>query len=280
MGLPQELVDLIIGALHDDLPTLKSCSLTCKSMFVSTRRLIHQILYLTPRNNERILTKGETMKLNKGGRDKVPQLLRILSYMGERGYLRYTRQVYISDRNGFVPKALGYHFRHFESLVEVHTLTIEFFDVIRWAPYFKRCFLQFYPTVTSLALRASSGHYRLLLEFALQFPNLDNLSLECPEEQELIPPDLELPGIATSPPLRGHLRLTGATADALCLWLIDLAYVLPNGINFRSIELEDISGHQVQHVVDACGRTLENLILIPYQHGMRFLSIRPSQRND
>ena len=58
MGLPQELVDHIVDTLHEDLPALKACSLTCKAMFASTRHLIHQTLCLTPRNNERVLTRG------------------------------------------------------------------------------------------------------------------------------------------------------------------------------------------------------------------------------
>ena len=57
MGLPQELVDYTMNMLHDDLRTLKACSLTCKAMFPSTQHLIHRTLCLTRQNNQSVLTR-------------------------------------------------------------------------------------------------------------------------------------------------------------------------------------------------------------------------------
>ena len=44
MGIPQDLVDYVMDILRDDSEALKACSLTCRSTFASTRRLIHETL--------------------------------------------------------------------------------------------------------------------------------------------------------------------------------------------------------------------------------------------
>ena len=59
MGLPQELIDYIVDILHNDISTLKACSLTCKAMFASTRRLIHQGLCLPALEKLRILSRAK-----------------------------------------------------------------------------------------------------------------------------------------------------------------------------------------------------------------------------
>lgn len=48
MGLPQELVDLILDNLHDDIPALKSCCLAARTFVNSARTHIFKKIELTP----------------------------------------------------------------------------------------------------------------------------------------------------------------------------------------------------------------------------------------
>ena len=45
--LPQEIVDHIMFMLGNDLNSLKACALTSKTLFLSTRPLIHREIHLT-----------------------------------------------------------------------------------------------------------------------------------------------------------------------------------------------------------------------------------------
>ena len=100
MGLPQELVGHIMDILQDDKRDLEACSLTCKAMFVSTRHLIHQTLHVTRETNVRILTRAEK---RREPQDCHELALRLLSFMGERGLLRYARHLNICTGLTFCP---------------------------------------------------------------------------------------------------------------------------------------------------------------------------------
>ena len=133
--------------------------------------------------------------------------------------------------DSFTPDALLPYFHHFQSLNRVHTLAIKFYLALKWARNnnYKTYFTHFYPTLTSLTLRHTFHHYRLVLQFVLQFPHLESLSLEWLKDAQQIKSDLIIPPIDQSPPLRGHLQLAGIIADE---FVTDFVYNLPNGINF------------------------------------------------
>ena len=257
MGLPQELVNHTMNMLHGDLPALKACSLTCKAMFASTRHLIHKRLCLTVPTNQSVLTREE--KSYHRERDRNDGELRFVSHMAERGLLRYTREVHILVPCRFTPEVLLPHLHHLRSLDRIRALTIEhFYAFVCQANEYKTPFTHFYSTLTSLTLRHSLGHFPLLLQFILQFPNLENLCIEWHEEQFGL-----YPAIPTfphqSPPLCGHLRLLGS--DTVVEWLTDYTHELPDGINFRSVELEDFFCHRAQNLLDTCAHTLESLTI-------------------
>ena len=259
MGFPQELVDLTMEMLHDDLRALKACSLTCRAMFASTRHLIHHTLRLTRWNNQSVLTWQEKYRYLRWDYHDVE--LRFLSYMGERGFLQYPRHVYIRMACLFTPDILIPHLTYFRSLDRVHSLTIDSYDGHIWRNYHSSCFAHFHRTLTSLTLHRPISHYRFVLQFALQFPNLQNLCIEHLEDGEGERPNLVLPPIVDeSPPLRGHLRLVGIGADE---WPIEFARDLPNGINFRSVELKGVFWDHCQLILTACGGTLEDLTVVP-----------------
>jgi hypothetical protein len=103
-------------------------------------------------------------------------------------------------------------------------------------------------------------------------PNLENLCLESLTDEWLLSPGLVVPTIVDrSPPLRGRLRLVGTVATAQ--YPMDLAYELPNGINFRSVECVSVSGDHVQQILNGCAHTLEHLsIALSRLDGTRRLS--------
>ena len=251
--------------LHNDLRTLKACSLTCKAMFASTRHLIHQTLSLTLQNAARAPTQEEK---SHNRRKQSNDNLRFLPHMREQGLLQYVRRVYIIDPSDiFTPKSLEYHLHHFQSLDRVHTLTIYRYSACTWARHYNTCFVPFYSTLTSLTLLYALGGYRLLLEFALQFPSLQNLCLEWCEDGHR--PSPGVPVYPQSPPLSGHLRLAGY--GALAQELMDISHGLPNGMNFRSIELGHIYADKAQRVLNACAHSLGDLTIEPCGAGTRGL---------
>ena len=237
MGLPRELVDYIMDMLHDDFPTLKACSLTCKAMFASTRRLIHQTLLLTRGNNQRVLTRKEC------------------------DLLKYTRLVHVRDPGIFTPETLQLpHLHYFHSLNRVHTLTVEHYDAASWEKHYAPCLSHLYPTLTSLALSCRPhGHYRAICQFILQFPNLENVSLE--RLQNEVESESSVPTtVDRFPPLRGHLRL--AFLSSSDQWLMNFARDFRTRINFRSVELEtSVLGDHTRRILKACAHTLQFLTI-------------------
>lgn len=279
MGLPQELINYIVNMLQDDPPALKACSLTCKTLFVSTRHLIYRTLHLTPRNNESVLTQKEKKKLCRQKRSRDIQL-RFLSHMGEHDLLQYARSVYIHDTeqdstpnaNIFVPDTLLPHLHYFRSLDRVRNLIIEGYDADSWAAHYEACFAHFYPTLTSLTLRRPSGHYQALLRFALQFPNLKYLCFEWLDESVYrILRDVTTPAVIDrSPFARGHLRL--ARIDDAVDWPMDFVDELRNGFNFQSVELENSFGDHGQRLLNAYADAIEHLTITPSQMGAYWFS--------
>ena len=241
-------------------------------MFASTRRLIHQTLSLTDDNNKSVLTLKETYRYV--WRDPDVRL-RLLSHMGERGLLQYARRVHHNSRLPFIPSVLLPCLHHFQSLDQIHTLILTSYSPIPWLNHYKTYFFHFYPTLTSLILRNPDGPYSLLLQFALQFPNLENLCIEQPR-------GLVLGGLVSaatsiqdqSPHLRSLLRLAGIDDPILMGHEFDGG--LPSQMSFRSVELEGFFGRRGQYTLNACARTLEEITIIPRRIGTRqrpFLSL-------
>ena len=186
--------------------------------------------------------------------------------MGERGFLQYTREIYIHnarqvdnpDTDTFTPDTLLPHIHHFQSLDRVHAITIEHFDSDVWASRYKSYFAHFYPTLTSLTLRRPLGHQRRVFQFALQFLNLENLSLEWVDKN--VGWGLTAPTIGDQPSHpRRHLRL--ARTGGANWWPMNSFHELRNGFNFRSLELEDSFGDHDQDLLNTCTETIQYLAL-------------------
>ena len=257
MGLPQEVVDRIMDILQDDESDLKACSLTCKAMFASTRHLIHQTLNLE-RENRLSLTPERKRRTRH-----VPYKLelRFLSFMGERDLLKYARHLNIRMDCMFSPYLLEPYLHHFRSLDRIHTLRILSYSAHLWIDDYNTYFTHFYPTLTTLALHFPAGDYRDVLRFALRFPNLENLTLDSILDGTSDTTGTSVPPLVSkSPPLRGRFRcatlLPGDPA-----WAKDLAFGLPGGINFRSVEFQGVYWGCGQPILDGCAGSLEEFIV-------------------
>ena len=255
MGLPQEVVERIMIMLQDDGNALRACSLTCRSMFASTRHLIHQTLYLTSQNSRRIFTPAEKKRYRRGDYEELE--LRFLSFMGERDLLKYTRHLNIRIGFMFSPYVLEPHLHHLRSLDKTHTLTIRLYNAPLWCGVSNTHFTQLYPTLTTLVLLFPIGHHHYVLQFALQFPNLENLTLEYLRDETRIFPGIPVsPMVTQCPPLRGYLRCAGLSLRC-SEWPRNLAFGLPKSTNFRSIEFQDVNLEQGQQILDGCAGSLE-----------------------
>ena len=194
--------------------------------------------------------------------------LRFLSHMGERGFFKYTQRVYIRMSDKFTPNTLLPHLHYFQALDQVHTLTIERSDIPTpaWEGHYKTCFVHFHTSLTSLAIRQPLNGLQFSIHFALQFPNLENLCLEWLNGRWEGGPGFIIPtNLGHSPPFRGHLRLAGK--ETVTQWPEDLVHAIPNGVNFRSVELEDFPGFRAARVLDACAHALEDLTIVPEDLG-------------
>ena len=189
--------------------------------------------------------------------------------MSKRGLLRYTRRVDISMPYYFSPYMLSPYLRYFQHLDQVHTLTFEQYTTVTWGTHHWGRFIYFHPSLTSLTLRRPTGSYRLLLQFALQFPNLEDLCLE--EWSDGRDTTTACPIIIDKlPPLCGNLRLAGFRTIAG--WPTRNAYGLSDGMNFQTVELEDFFGDQAQHILNACAPTLESLTIAPQSIGKHWFA--------
>ena len=186
MGLPQELVDRIMCTLQDDREALEACSLTCKAMFASTRHLVHQTLYVTKETTEVIFTPTKREQYYLGAQHELE--LRCLSFMGERDLLKCAGHLVIHLEYTVPPHVLEPHLQYLQSLDGVHTLTFRSYISYEWRDIYNTYFTQLYPTLTTLVLDSPVGHYCYVLQFALQFPNLENLTLKSPWDGTVIRP--------------------------------------------------------------------------------------------
>ena len=253
-GLPQELVDEILGYSMDDLDALKACSLTCKHLFDSTRPLIHQRL---------CLVSGPARPKSEGspsGRGQVDHgaFGRLVDADGS-GLLRYTRHLTFKGpagtftiENRFSPRKMQEHLPRLRSITRLQRLTFDSIDVLPFFPVFDEYFGMFTNTVRQLDIRVIYGTGPQLLYFICQFPLLEDLTIISPSNAAPRPGD-SVPVITRSPPLRGKLVLSNVYSGRLT----DGLAVLPCGLNFHSLELHRCKPSQV--FLTACGHTVTSV---------------------
>jgi hypothetical protein len=256
--LPQEVVDHIVFMLGNDLPSLKACSLACKTMFVSTRHIIHRKICLTWEKNWELLTVPERQRYIRGERQGIA--VRVLSSIAAHGLLQYARHLFININKNFTPanlQPLNHHFQRFDRIQELNIYRL---DTPGFLETFDTYFANFVPTLRSLHLSAPAGDSRQILDFICRFPHLEDLSLKISSGDShdwRIWKSGSLPVVKSMPPFRGRLKLYEITA-----WsghLLQQLISLPGKRRFRSIDFRGCNAEVEQPIVDACSGTLESV---------------------
>jgi len=230
--LPQELVDEILGHLQDDLYALQACSLACKRMLFTTRPLIHQRLACFDSRTEH--PKPERRLFSRRKKEISPGAFERLIDAAHSGVLHYTQHLTLGPKyhhsyTGFNPSHLQEYLPYLRSITELHTLTLDSFDVHQFIPVFDEYFGMFTNTLRHLDIRRAYCTEQQLLYFICQFPRLEDLTIvSSPWEH----PEYPVPTITQSPPLRGKLVLVRPASGHLFEGLM----TFPGGLNFSSAE--------------------------------------------
>lgn len=250
--LPPELTDDILGYLSDDLPTLKACSLTCKSMLGSARPLIRNWLFLASAGDRRS-SAGSLKSLLKRSKGRC-DLFERLATTDRQGLLQYTQHLVI--RMGCLPhtpRPLQPYIPYLRSVENLQTLTIDALDIPEFMPTFNKCFGKFANSLRGLDIGHTWDSERQLLRFISKFPSLEDLSIRSRYTVRSYP-GTPPPMPRTSPPFRGHLRLSLVMGSRdLCEALAKL----PGGLNFTSLELKGCE--EPAAVITACRLTLRSI---------------------
>jgi len=225
-------VDEILGYLLDDLYALQACSLTSKRLLCTTKPLIHQRLVCFDSRPEN--PKEERRLFSRRKKEIPPGAFERLTDADRSGVLPYTRYLTLGPKDhhsysSFNPSDLQEYLPHLRSITELHTLTLDSFDVHQFIPVFSEHFGMFTNTLRHLDIRRAYGTEQELLYFICQFPRLEDLTIvSTPWEH----PEHTVPTITQSPPLRGKLVLVRPASRHLFEGLV----TFPGGLSFRSVE--------------------------------------------
>ena len=257
-GLPQEIVDHIVFMLRDDLKSLKSCSLTSKAMFVSTRHVIHRKICLTWEKNWELLTLPEKQRYIRGERQGIA--VRVLSGIAAHGLLPYARHLYININLNFTPANLQPFNNHFQRFDRIQELSVYRLHTPGFLEHFDTYFANFVPTLRSLHLDSPAGDTRTILDFICRFPHLDDLTFRMSSRD---PYDwrtwksASLPVIKKMPPFRGRLKL--GEVSAWHNYIVEQLISLPGKRHFRFIDFRSCPFEAEQLVINGCSGTLETI---------------------
>ena len=126
MGLPRELIDEIMG--HNDLQTLKDCSLTSRTFYSAARPFIHARMTLGIGSAMRGFELSQGTPFNFETYDEQADAFRAryLSATEKRGLLLYgyIREVTL-DLSGLAHSEKVLQLQQLRALETVHTLTVE-----------------------------------------------------------------------------------------------------------------------------------------------------------
>lgn len=241
LQLPQELTDAIIDFLHDDLTTLRSCSLVHSSWTQSCRHHLYAAVAFRA-----------FCDLQAWADNISPNLPNPAVYVRSLSMVDFTLLDSIDLESGF---------QYFQAFSRVRHLRLATPCALP-SPLLRGLHAQVCFSVESLELHLSSSIKVIdLVRFICSFPLLQDLTLvgtNCRLESS----DNDTFNNLTAPPFTGSLRLLDFN-DPEGEFLTQLAR-LPTGIHFRSIEL-DIDPLQdyapVTRLLTSCSSTLENLKL-------------------
>jgi len=270
MGLPRTLVDVIFEYLRTDRDALLSCSLTCRALFCSARRAIHERLYVSGP----ILFPSANM-LTEWRWIFDQRHLRILSLVVDADLVQYTRHLIIEVGQIFTPRTLRPHISTFQKYVWLTSLTITRFDPTPFLPVFDRYFHHLSYSIRSFHLISPRGTPYAMVDFISRFRILDDLEFN-PVVEPPLRPQNHSSSLGPRPwftPLGGTLRIVNTDTQGT----ISLESLLhfPGGLRFRSLEFVCCTDISTSGIIQKCSSTLESVTFTLHcresTHRWRFL---------
>jgi hypothetical protein len=237
---PYDIVEMIIAHIAHDLDTLKACSMTCRSWYITAIPHLHHTLIL--RRSTPGIPGGELKPLSELRRLGLTPLIKEIRVMEMRAW--------------FVPRAFrSRDLRSFSAFANVQALTFQHLDISLFIPGIERYFGHFAPTLRSLTLLVPYCTPQQLSHFLSLFPNLDDIMIW---HTHTLPPSTAIPDTKlvpfSTPRLRGRLVLY--YFDSVEIWT---PLIAPGGgLRFRFMDLCRIRD-SVPVLFEACAETLETL---------------------
>ena len=236
--LPYEILEMIVAHFPHDLPTLKACSLTCRSWYTVVVPRIHHTL---------------TLGRATGGR------LKALSGLHKSGLLPLVKEIRMG-RGDYDPwlssPAFGYRdLRRFSAFTNVHTLRVRRLEIYSFVQHIEHYFEHLSPTLRSIALPEPQCTPRQLAHFLAYFSNLDNIEIW---RMLIDVPDMADPG--TKHPLFSAPKLRGQLMICEFPWVETWTQLIAScgGLRFRHMYLCGPAGC-TQFLLGVCANTLETL---------------------
>ena len=253
-GLPQEIVDEILEYLENDRRTLKACSLTCKGLFRSARRIVHRRLRVVGPGKAVTVDGLELQRYEAANRSQ----LRTLSEAAGCGLVHYAQELTIRVGEEFTPENLQPYLPQFQTFARLTSLTLHHFNPTPFLPVFEQYFGHLAQQMRSLKFIYSPGPQDDMMYFIAQFPNLDDLGFNSFPQHNLEPAkEYSISSIQNSPTLGGTLQVTSTNA-----WRTNSLECLtrfPSGLRFRSIEFLHCTGINPDVIIRECTSTLQTL---------------------
>ena len=253
IGLPLEIVEMIIAHLIYDTRSLLACSMTCRCWYMTAVPNLHHTLatqtYPYPWHSKR-------------GKRWPKPLIR----MHKLGLLPFVKKLHIYedpyfDLNRLSPRIFHRTLLHqYSTMTNLQELAIDNLSINKFIPKLQRCFGHFSPTLRSLALRGPKGSCRQIIYFIGFFRHLEDLKIlfktetSIPHSQKEVI-DYLTPAPRFTPPLRGRLTMRFSREVELLKLMINLF----GGLRFHSMDLYHVDGTQL--LLDLCAETLETLRL-------------------
>ena len=247
-------MDEILEYLENDRRTLKACSLTCKGLFRSSRRIIHRRLHVVGLGKAATMDELELQRYEVANRSQ----LRTLLEAAKCGLFHHTWELTIGVGEEFTPDNLQPYLPQFQSFTRLTSLTLHHFNPAPFLPVFEQYFGHLAQQMRSLKFVYPPGPQDDMMYFISQFPNLDDLGFNSFPQHNLEPSkEYNVSSIQSSPALGGTLQITSTNA-----WRtnsLECLTQLPSGLRFRSIAFLHCTGINPDVIIRECTSTLQTL---------------------
>ena len=254
MGLSKELVDMIFEHLRTDWNTLVSCSLTCKALFRSARRVIHERLYVAGPKMPPFLNKVTKWRWIHNRRH-----FRILSLADDAGLVPHIRHLVVEAGQILTPRNLRPYILTFQKYAWLTSLTLTRFDPTPFLPVFDRYFVHLSRSLSSLHLISPQGMPDAMVDFISRFRSLNDLEFN-PVPKPPRRPQRHQTSMGPAPwfaPLGGTLRI--ANTDPRRASSLETLLRLSSDLRFRSLQLVCCMDIDTAGIVRKCSSTLESV---------------------